>query len=431
MRLLGIEEWVSVYLLAQRSGVQMALLRIKEYAAILDCMEGDDAFELEKANAAIRTMALVLNQVAKDTDIAYNDIPGTPTKEVAATPISGIASSSSEFSSPLMIHISDRVSTSASPAPVFEDFRSVFSEVSPISFIAETPIPPSLDLGSNIKENPLLDLDWLTEDELIEMNIALSCVDSTPIPTQNDPTEAVGPGEPFVPLLPSGFLEYESSKEDGCMWRIKNINNLAPISLDMWQAWATVSTDEVLRCRERALQEVTLCDKPPVFVSQWPMTVFGAPKYKCLIAAGAKIRGKLDSKNSRIKDHKSKIGFLIEAANEFVANPEAKLLAQYGEAKGIRMIEALIKPGMFSEAKAANAKKRFNLIPRPESLPKCKSMYANPAPAMGRGRGGLGGPAPGLIQGGNTGNSGARNRLGHGKALPGNVSPLLQRNIPF
>ncbi|CAM6094423.1 unnamed protein product [Calypogeia fissa] len=124
-------------------------------------------------------------------------------------------------------------------------------------------------------------------------------------------------------------------------------------------------------------------------------------------------------------------GFLIEAANEFVANPEAKLLAQYGEAKGIRMIEALIKRGMFSEAKAANVKKRFNLIPQPESLPKRKSMYANPAPAMGRGRGGLGGPAPGLIQGGNTGNSGARNRLGHGKALPGNVSPLLQRNIPF
>ncbi|CAM6104232.1 unnamed protein product [Calypogeia fissa] len=508
MRLLGIKEWFSIYLLAKQGGVQTALLRLKEYEGILECMEGEDAFKLEKANASIREIAATLNKVALDTKLAYSgaDNPVSPTSVTTNFSGPGASSSSTLVSSPSII-IADSLSRTDSVSPLAAQVQDVTPDSSRTTRDLIFPLTTNVDLRSSIKENPLLDLDYLTEDELIEMNLSISYVDPAPLPSPIDAPKPTGPEEPFVPLLPPHYIEWESSKEDGCLWRIKNINNLAPISLDMWQAWGTVSTDEVLQCRERAFQSITLCDKPPVYISQWPMMVFGPPKYKCQVAAGAKIRGKLETQNCRIKEHKSKLwnchrpffrcschyntktgcngqivwldhavwymlnhledffsansaqgrlvmlikflsgdarkmvldhiaflyicDFLITAAHKYVADPEAKLLAAYGDAKGIRMIEELIKPGMFSEEKSSSGKKGLNLNIQPAVQPKRRSMYANPAPTMGSGRGGPGGPTRGLVQGGNTGDIMLRSRMGHGKTLPGNISPLLRRNIPF
>ncbi|CAM6124014.1 unnamed protein product [Calypogeia fissa] len=273
-------------------------------------MEGDDAFELGKANADIMVMTATLNRVAFETAQAFNGTSDPPETGLLSVPTTSHASSSISYASPSIVNIADSISTSQSPSP--SSSSSVVPEISPlgtpdqVNIRAEPILSTRVDLHCSIKENPLLDLDYLTEDELIEMNLSISYVDSLPLPTQHCEIESAGTEEPFVPLLPPRFLEWESSKEDGCMWQIKNINNLAPISLDMWQGWATISPNEVLQCRERALQEISLCDKAPVFINEWPMMVFGTPKYKCQVAVGAKIKGKLDCKNSRIKEHKSK-----------------------------------------------------------------------------------------------------------------------------
>ncbi|CAM6082377.1 unnamed protein product [Calypogeia fissa] len=185
MRLLGLDEWFNIYLLAQQSGIQMTIQRLREYAEFLEYMEGEDAYDLQKALVVARTMDAALTKVAKDTAKAREDL--------------------------------------LNPPP-----------------------PPPITLG------PILTF--------------------------------------FAPVL--------TPSKDGCMWKIKNINNLAPISIDMWQAWGTISDVEVLQCRERALHTIPLSDKAPVFVSHWPMTVFGTPKYKCPIAAGAKVKGKMDTTTS-------------------------------------------------------------------------------------------------------------------------------------
>ncbi|CAM6082444.1 unnamed protein product [Calypogeia fissa] len=48
----------------------MAIQRILEYSSILECIEGDNAFELEKAQILVRAMETVLTKAALDTDLA-------------------------------------------------------------------------------------------------------------------------------------------------------------------------------------------------------------------------------------------------------------------------------------------------------------------------------------------------------------------------
>ncbi|CAM6104284.1 unnamed protein product [Calypogeia fissa] len=64
MRFLGFDEWFTIYFLAQQSGLQMALQRLQDYAAILDCMEGDDAFDLQRQFSVARSMGCALTKAA-------------------------------------------------------------------------------------------------------------------------------------------------------------------------------------------------------------------------------------------------------------------------------------------------------------------------------------------------------------------------------
>ncbi|CAM6097497.1 unnamed protein product [Calypogeia fissa] len=70
MRLLGLDEWFNIYLLAQQSGVQMALQQLQDYASFLADMEGDDAYELQQALALARAMDVALTKVVVATDKA-------------------------------------------------------------------------------------------------------------------------------------------------------------------------------------------------------------------------------------------------------------------------------------------------------------------------------------------------------------------------
>ncbi|CAM6104230.1 unnamed protein product [Calypogeia fissa] len=254
---------------------------------------------------------------------------------------------------------------------------------------------------------------------------------------------------------------------------------------------------------------VTLSDKAPIFISKWPMTIFGSPKYKCKVAAGAKCRGYFDTKNSHIREHKSKLWnwqrpffrcscyykpsclgqlvwldhavwymlnhldtfftassiqghlvmlikflsgdarrmvldhiaflylreFTIEAAHELMDHPDDHFLTQYGSAKGTRMVEALVKPGMFSENsdlfKEDNSKRKWNLNVAPAAPPRRKGMYANQTVTIGLGRGGPSSSNPVPMARDRATDGSSRNRLGHGKTMPGHISPIQKRNFNF
>ncbi|CAM6104313.1 unnamed protein product [Calypogeia fissa] len=401
--LLGIEEWFAIYQLAQRHGLEAALGKIADFSAMLFDMELSDACKLERARNVVSAVVAALLHAEKNI--------GSPIPSTA-------------------------------PSVTMPDTQ--------------------LDLCSSVKENPLLDLQWLTPEERAELSQSLDTVNSS----QSVTFEECFEGEPFVPVLPPRYIEWEASAVNGCMWKIPNINNLAPLSIAMWQAWATVSTLELRLCREQALQATTKSDKAPVFISCWPMRVFGSPKYHCTVAAGVKIRGQFVTNSTRPDDHKSKLWnwlrpffrcncykgsksgcdgqliwfdhavwymlnhldlffhaasiqgrlvlfikflsgdarkmvldhisfmylrqFMIEGAMELVAHPEERFLTKYGDSKGIRTVEALLKPGLFSdktEKLNPAVKQIINLNSTPNVAHRRKGLFVNNTPGTGRGRG--------------------------------------------
>lgn len=169
-----------------------------------------------------------------------------------------------------------------------------------LSYPSPTPtdqssVSSSTDIASRLRDNPLINTEWLSPDKRVAF---LECIDGAHS-SQKEYDESKAEGEPFVPLTPPRFIEWESSKVDCCMWRIPNINNLAPLSIEMWKSWASLSAADVTQCRTNALRDFSWIETSPPFVTSWPMTVFGAPKYKCPIAAGAKIRGNFVTSSSR------------------------------------------------------------------------------------------------------------------------------------
>ncbi|CAM6097525.1 unnamed protein product [Calypogeia fissa] len=201
MLLLGIDEWASIYLLAQRSGVKMALHCLKEYIDILYCMEGDDAFELEKARVLERPMDIALTKVASDTEIAcaallVGTTLSTTAKEPSVdTPIETIV---------LLSSPSDIPSTSASLSlnETLESFSSSPHTPFLTTFLsAPVDSSSSADLHSCIQDNPLCDLTWLTKDEANMMNEVMCLVDCSPIIDGSNATDTSS-GEPYVSILP-------------------------------------------------------------------------------------------------------------------------------------------------------------------------------------------------------------------------------------
>lgn len=159
------------------------------------------------------------------------------------------------------------------------------------------------DIASKLRGNPLLNTEWLSPEERLAFSDSIDGAHSS----QKELDDSKTDGEPFVPISPPRFIEWESSKVDCCMWRIPNINNLAPLSIDMWQSWASLSTDDIKMCRANALRGFSWIESFPPIMTTWPMTVFRAPKYKFLIAAGAKIRGNFITNAARIpQEHKTK-----------------------------------------------------------------------------------------------------------------------------
>ncbi|CAM6084817.1 unnamed protein product [Calypogeia fissa] len=75
---------------------------------------------------------------------------------------------------------------------------------------------------------------------------------------------------------------------------------------------------------------------------------------------------------------------------ELIGHPEERFLTKYGDFKGLKTIEALFKPGSFSDKaeKGTNiVKQTINLNVAPKVAPRRKGLYANHTPSIGQGRG--------------------------------------------
>lgn len=60
-----------------------------------------------------------------------------------------------------------------------------------------------------------------------------------------------------MPFYPAWHIEWEVSAMNAMMWRIPNVNHLAPISVDMWQYWAFLTPKEIQARHANAIRGVS------------------------------------------------------------------------------------------------------------------------------------------------------------------------------
>jgi cation transport regulator ChaC len=81
--------------------------------------------------------------------------------------------------------------------------------------------------------------------------------------------EASGRGS-AIPFIPPRALEEQLASRSHRTWCVSNINLLAPISIPMWQLWASLSDAEVKASEDRALNRVGLLKDPIMIPNAFP-----------------------------------------------------------------------------------------------------------------------------------------------------------------
>lgn len=106
-----------------------------------------------------------------------------------------------------------------------------------------------------------------------------------------DKLEASGLG-PSVPWLPPRQLELRLGGLENWMWMHPNINHLAPITVDMWKCWASLSEQEVAVCISNAINNEQPLKNGCKLTAAFPISAYD-PK-KCSITEGVHVRTRQD-----------------------------------------------------------------------------------------------------------------------------------------
>ncbi|KAL3686412.1 hypothetical protein R1sor_008986 [Riccia sorocarpa] len=155
------------------------------------------------------------------------------------------------------------------------------------------------DVPTQVKNNPLISFDHFTEEE---KSAYTNQLDNFSMTQASDLAANFDAGDPFVPVDTPRTVEYRVSEKSGMMWRISNMNNLSPISLDMWVKFANVSDAELKRCEQDAKQG-SMVAKIHTLRDSIKMSSF-RDKYKCPEVATVRIKMNLATDSSRVPKHK-------------------------------------------------------------------------------------------------------------------------------
>lgn len=91
------------------------------------------------------------------------------------------------------------------------------------------------------------------------------------------------------------------------MWKIPSVNHGPSVSILMWQQWSSLTSEDLARCRQRAIDD-TFISKLPLLATTWTMKKFsasGTAKYKCESGVDVRIKLHLPTENSRHENDKA------------------------------------------------------------------------------------------------------------------------------
>ncbi|CAM6104314.1 unnamed protein product [Calypogeia fissa] len=160
-----------------------------------------------------------------------------------------------------------------------------------------------VDIHTLVHSNPLMDLEFLSPKEQADLQDMIQNME----PADTEEVDGPHAGDTYIPIFPQRFVKHMVAPFDAMMWRIPNLNQLAPISMPMWQHWVNASVDELAECHDRAIRgvfESPLFPATAVTTLAWPMNIFKSPKYKCVELALIKVRQDYVTDSTRPANHK-------------------------------------------------------------------------------------------------------------------------------
>ncbi|KAL3689440.1 hypothetical protein R1sor_015749 [Riccia sorocarpa] len=96
-------------------------------------------------------------------------------------------------------------------------------------------------------------LSTLIEDEKAAYS---DCVDNFHATQAEDNSSRTDAGNPFVPTDTPRTVEYKVSSRNSMMWKIPNMNNLSPFSIEMWTRLANLSETEIKTRENNAIHGI-------------------------------------------------------------------------------------------------------------------------------------------------------------------------------
>ncbi|KAL2643536.1 hypothetical protein R1flu_011123 [Riccia fluitans] len=280
----------------------------------------------------------------------------------------------------------------------------------------------NVDVLSQVRANPLINFSVFSSEEQAVYNESLDLLN---VSFANELAARTDEGELYIPTDNARMIEYKVSEKNAMMWKIPNMNNLAPMTLEMWQKLIHASDTEQRDCLHNALNGVTP-SKMLTMKDTVKMACF-RDKYRCRVTVKTKqtvpCKGEMLWFDHAIWYMYNHLGdffpqltiqgrymafliflggearpavlahltflharkLMIDTAMEVFANPKVRTLPEHGDAYGVRLIERMIKPACFSdeiiskEIQSGNRKRT-----RPVGIP---NLNGAPTPMVPRGRG--------------------------------------------
>ncbi|KAL3702031.1 hypothetical protein R1sor_020053 [Riccia sorocarpa] len=168
-----------------------------------------------------------------------------------------------------------------------------------ISEPAKSTSPPK-DPSSLLRTNPLLNLDALTSEEKAFYDEGLESLKSGSM--LNDLASMTAEGDPFVPTDSQRMIEYKASERNNMLWKVPNMNNLAPVTAEMWTKLINASDAELKVCEFNALNGITPAKS--LSLSDTVKMISFRDKYRCPEPIIARLKASIPTDSSRVFKHK-------------------------------------------------------------------------------------------------------------------------------
>ncbi|KAL3702163.1 hypothetical protein R1sor_020185 [Riccia sorocarpa] len=133
-----------------------------------------------------------------------------------------------------------------------------------------------VDVSAQIRNNPLIDFDVFSSEEQAGYTENLDNLSNS---LAGETVAMSDKGDPFVPTDSARTIEYNVSEKGSMMWKLSNMNSLAPLSAAIWGQLINISEVEEKQCLDAAINGIA-----PAKVLPWREAFkmsFFRDKYSC------------------------------------------------------------------------------------------------------------------------------------------------------